>query len=88
MRTKIEEYNGQFVRVSFFSESEAEKNVLSSVRNGRPSDSAELNVMDWVNSAMIREGLGSHEVLGFEDILNNIYYVFKVQRSPRGLEGY
>ncbi|GAB2469681.1 hypothetical protein GCM10011375_40300 [Hymenobacter qilianensis] len=85
MRTKVEEYDGQLVRVSFFPESEAERTVLLSVRNGLPSDSAELNVMDWVNSAMKREGLGPHEILGFEDVFNNVYYVFRVQRSPRGI---
>ena len=80
MKTKIKEYNGGGVAVQFFPDSEQDRNILSTFKNGQANDDIELTITYWVEQALLKEGLGEHSVLGFEGIQNNVYYIFKVRK--------
>lgn len=81
MRTGIDRLQGQYSWVRFYPESQQEKDLLTALRDGRADDTVEINVITWVEQALRREGYGNHSVVSFEHVQNNLYYVFRVQRT-------
>jgi len=81
MRTKIDEFNGSYVSIHFFPDSEHEQKALSAFKNNQANNSIELAVTEWVEKAILSEGLGQHSVTGFNGVQNNVYYIFKVQKT-------
>jgi hypothetical protein len=82
MRTGIDRLQGLYAWARFYPESQQEKDLLTalSLSYGRVDDTVEMNAFTWVEQALRREGYGSYSVVSFELVLNNLYYVFRVQR--------
>lgn len=53
MRTKINEFNDDYVSVQFFPTTEQEKNILTAFRNN--NSNVELTVTGWTENAILNE---------------------------------
>lgn len=83
MKTTVGEFNGELVSIAFSPETPTEQRVMTELRSNALSQSAQLTLNHWVESALKSRGYHDYSLLRIVDFRNG-YYVFKVGRS-RGI---
>jgi hypothetical protein len=80
MRSRLKECNGHYAMMEFHADTEQEQRILTAFKNNTAPDAVQLTITSLVERSLLKAGYGECAVVGFEEVQNNIYYIFKIQQ--------